>query len=168
MKEKLRFGFYRPHKRVQYTGTLVNHKTGEVYTPPARTKQQFVEQCDINTIVKQFTKTGQFSHISANLAKGTYADLPDPIEFQDSMNLVIQAENAFASLPSKVRSRFGNDPAEFLAFMSDPDNQDEAIKLGLATDNRPPPEPAPGPEKSPPGPTGGEGGKPPSEGPKAP
>lgn len=168
MTKKIRYSFYRPHARVQYTGELVNHKTGELFKPLVRTKQQFVEQCDINNIVKQFTKTGQFSHLSANLANGRYAELPDPIEFQDSMNLVIQAENAFASLPSKVRSRFGNDPSEFLAFMSDPANQDEAIKMGLATDNRPPPAPPEGAEKRSPEPTGGDGGKPPSEGPKAP
>lgn len=167
MAKHTTYSFHRPHKRVQYTGELINHKTGEVFTPPDRTKQQFVEQCDINRIVKQFTKTGQFTHLSANLAKGTYTDLPDSIEFQDSMNLVIQAEQAFASLPSKTRSRFGNDPAEFLAFMSDPSNQDEAIKLGLATDNRPPPEPKspngpPEPEISPPGGNGGAGGKPPA------
>lgn len=164
MAKKVVHSFYRPHARVQYTGELVNHKTGEVYTPPARTKQQFLEQCDINNIVKQFTKTGQFSHLSANLAKGTYADLPDPIEFQESMNTVIQAEQAFASLPARIRNRFGNDPAEFLDFIGRPENQDEAIKLGLATDNRPPPEP----EKAPTEATGGDGGKPPSEGAKAP
>lgn len=164
MAKPVAYSFYRPHKRLQYTGQLVNHKTGEVFTPPARTKQQFVDQCDINNIIKQYTKTGQFSHLSANLARGTYTDLPDPIEFQDSMNLVIQAENAFATLPSKVRARFGNDPAEFLAFIGDPANQDEAIKMGLAIDNRPAPEP----ETAPAGPTGGDGGKPPSEAPKAP
>lgn len=158
--------FYRPHKRVQYTGELVNHKTGEVFTPPARTKQQFVDQCDINNIVKQYTKTGQFTHLSANLAKGTYADLPDPIEFQESMNLVIQAEQSFSTLPAKVRNRFGNDPAEFLAFMADPANQDEAIKMGLATDNRPPPREAA--QNGPPEPSGGAGGKPPAEGAEAP
>lgn len=147
MAKKIAYSFYRPHARVKYTGELVNHKTGECYIPPSRTKQQFVSQCDINNIVKQFAKTGQFTHLSANLAKGTYADLPDPIEFQDSMNTVIQAEAAFASLPSKVRSRFGNDPSEFLLFMQDPSNQDETIKMGLATDNRPPPEPPkPAPE----------------------
>jgi len=158
--------FYRPHKRVQYTGQLVNHKTGEVFTPPARTKQQFLEQCDINNIVKQYSKTGQFTHLSANLAKGTYSDLPDPIEFQDSMNLVIQAEGAFATLPAKVRNRFGNDPAEFLAFMGDPANVEEIVKMGLAVER--PPETPPAANNPPPEPTGGAGGKPPAEGAKAP
>lgn len=160
------FGFYRLHARVQYTGELVNHKTGEIYRPPARTKQQFVEQCDINNILKQFKKTGQITHIAENRAKGVYADLPDPIEFQDSMNLVIQAEASFASLPSKVRSRFENDPAQFLAFMADPANVKEAIAMGLATEV--PPASPDGTEKPPLEPTGGDGGKPPSEGAKAP
>lgn len=168
MVKKINYGFHRPHKRVQFTGELLDHKTGELVRPPARTKQQFVAQCDINNIVKQFTRTGQFTHLAANAAKGTYTDLPDPIDFQDSMNLVIQAEQAFASLTAKVRNRFSNSPAEFLAFMADSANQEEAIKLGLAKDTRPPPAPPEGAGKPPQEPTGGDGGKPPSEGPKGP
>lgn len=164
MTKKVSYGFHRPHKRVQYTGDLVNHKTGEVFRPPARTKQQFVEQCDINNIVKQFTKAGIMDQLMKIRVSEDLALLPDPIEFQDSMNLVVQAENTFARLPSKIRSRFLNDPAEFLAFMNDPSNQDEAIKMGLAVDKRPPQEPDPAPK----GPTGGDGGKPPSKGAEAP
>jgi len=62
-------------------------------------------------------------------------------------------KTAFATLPSHVRRRFENDPQEFLAFMADPANQDEVIKMGLATDNRPPPPepviPPPDPEPAP-------------------
>lgn len=125
--------FYRPHKRVQYTGELVNHKTGEFYTPERRVKQSFVAECDINTIMKQYSQTGQLKHISANAQKGAYLDLPDEIDFQQSLAIVAQAEASFASLPSKTRDRFSNDPAKFLEFLSNPENRDEAIKLGLVT-----------------------------------
>lgn len=167
----LRRSFYRPHARVLYTGVLTDLNTGEVTTPQSRTKQEFVEQCDINNILKQFKQTGMVSHMSAKAAQGAYTDLPDPIEFQDSLNIVLQAETAFDSLPSKVRSRFHNNPEEFLAFMADPENQDEAIKLGLATDTRQAQaDENGGGDKTPPGPpvaaasppSGGEGGKPPS------
>lgn len=152
--------FYRPHKRSDtwVTGELVNPVTGELFTPPRRTKQEFAAECDINNILKQYKLTGQIRHINEKAAQGAYEDLPDPIEFQDAMNLVLQSEASFATLPAHIRDRFGNDPSQFLTFLSDPANQDEAIKLGLATDKRPPPGPpvpaeptAPpqGPEKQP-------------------
>lgn len=134
--------FYVPHERVTYTGELVDHRTGEVYTPPPRVKQSFVAECDINNILKHFSQTGQLTHVRANSAAGTYSDLPDNIDFQESMNIIKQSETAFASLPAKVRDRFGNDPAAFLEFMADPNSQDEAIRLGLAT-RRPQPVAAP-------------------------
>lgn len=129
------YSFYRPHSRAAtwVTGDLVNHVTGEVYKPVARTKQSFVAECDINNILKQYRLTGQIRHISSKAAQGSYDDLPAAIDFQDAMNMVIAAEQSFATLPSKVRDRFGNDPSNFLAFMADPSNQDEIIKLGLAT-----------------------------------
>lgn len=155
----MRHSFYRPHKRVQYTGELVNPVTGEIYKPERRVKQSFVAECDINTILKEYSVTGQLKHISAKAAQGAYMDLPDNLDFQQSLEIVKAAEVAFAGLPSKTRDRFANDPARFLAFMSDPENQAEAIKLGLATQR-------PAEDQNPP--TGVDGGKPPSEGAKAP
>lgn len=142
-------GFYVPHDRraTWSTGELLDVKTGELIRPPSRTKQQFVAECDINNILKQYKLTGQVRHISAKAAMGTYTDLPDPIDFQDAMNMVIRAEDSFATLPAHVRDRFGNSPEQFLMFMADPANQDEMVKLGLATDPRTPPI---GPSASPP------------------
>lgn len=133
--------FYRPHLRsaTWSTGEVVDQKTGELVKLPSRTKQSFVGECDINNILKQYKLTGQIRHISSKAALGSYQDLPDPLDFQESMNIVIEAEKSFATLPAHVRARFGNDPVNFLTFMADPANQDEVIKLGLATDNRPPP-----------------------------
>ncbi|WNK13289.1 MAG: internal scaffolding protein [Microvirus sp.] len=132
------FSFYRPHQRVVFTNAITNPHTGEVTYPPSRTKQQFKDECDINNIIRAFKVTRQISHMRANAEQGTYTDLPDPLDFQESLNVVLAAEASFATLPAKVRERFGNDPQGFLAFMADPANQDEVIKLGLGTDNRPP------------------------------
>lgn len=139
MAKPTSMSFYRPHARVQYTGELVNHVTGEVFTPPRRVKQSFVAECDINNILKQYSKTGQIKHISAKAAQGAYVDLPDEADFQTALNTVRQAELSFSTLPAKVRDRFGNDPAQFLSFIADPENQDEAVKLGLMTARPVPP-----------------------------
>lgn len=147
-----KYGFYRPHDHKGFDN--VDPATGEVM--PSMTKQSEMDACDINNILKQFTPAGLQQLISENAARGQYADLPDEVDYQEALNTVIAANAAFDTLPAKIRERFHNNPAEFLEFFADPSNQDEAIRLGLATDNRPP-EPATPP-------TGGAGGSPPAEG----
>lgn len=129
---QVRRSFYRPHKRVPYTGELVNHATGEVTKPPSLTKQSFKDECDINNIIKQYKVTGMITHMSANASRGVYADLPDESDFQTAIAVVAEANSAFNTLPSKIRDRFGNDPAKFLAFCQDPANAKEMQDLGLA------------------------------------
>lgn len=147
--------FYVPHKRYY---SDVDPVTGELVDKVSMTKQEFIKDCDINNIIKQFSQTGMLNHVRANQAMGMYADLPDNLDFQNSMNLVRQAEDAFMTLPSKIREQFGQDPARFLAFVEDPANGDELIKLGLRERPTPSPEPdtpaapvAPAVPKEPPG-----------------
>lgn len=138
-------GNYTPTTRAfDYTGEVVNRFTGEVTRPPSRTKQEFVSECDINNIIASYRLTGQIAHINSKAAQGVYADLPDSLDYQSSLNTILQAQASFASLPSAVRDRFGNDPSAFLAFMADPQNEQEARKLGLLNPSR-----------------GGDGGNPP-------
>lgn len=132
---------YRPHKRVQELGDVLNHATGEYVVLPSMTKQEFQKECDINNIIKHFSVTGMFNHVNARASQGAYEDLPDQVDFQESLNTIRAAEAAFMSLPAKVRDRFGQDPAEFLGFLADPSNLEEARKLGLAKmlEEAPPP-----------------------------
>lgn len=139
-------GFYRPHKRVSEDGAIIDPRTGELTYPPTMTKQAHRDECDINNILKQYRLTGIVRHISAKAAQGAYQDLPDPMEFQDALHMVMRAEESFETLPSSVRARFGNDPTAFLEFTSNPANAAELVELGLATrspDQEPPP-PGPG------------------------
>lgn len=148
-----RWSFYRPHKRVQFVNELVNPVTGEITVPPSRTKQEFKDQCDMNNIIKAYRITGQVNHIAANAAMGRYEDLPDEFDLQQSLNTVREANDAFASLPSKIRDRFANDPSKFLAFLSDPNNLDEARRLGIVNPAPQPDTGAPPPPPPPPPPT---------------
>lgn len=132
-------GWYTPHPRVSVDFLVKDPKTGVLTPEPSLTKQSFKDECDINNIVKSFRNVQDFLNLTENNRKGVYADLPDPFEYQDGLNMIIAAQASFDSMPAALRDRFKNDPAEFLAFVQDPANQDELIKLGLATDNRPPP-----------------------------
>lgn len=91
-------------------------------------KQSFKEECDINRIMSKYHKTGVISWLAKH--EGQYADVTG-FDFLDSMNTIAKANEMFADLPSKVRGRFGNDPARFLEFMHDPDSLEESYKLGL-------------------------------------
>jgi len=94
------------------------------------TKQSFKDECDINNIIKKFMKTGLMEHV--NRYQGDYSDICAFDDYQTSLNQVIEAGEMFSSLPAKIRSRFGNDPAAFLDFVGDPVNAQEMIDLGLA------------------------------------
>lgn len=154
---KQKLSFYRPHKRVTFDNLYTDPVTGEVTEMPSMAKQEFQFECDINNVVKQFKPHHMAQMLAANLASGAYSDLPDDYDFQAALELVKDAEARFMTMPSKIRDRFGHDPALFLAFAGNPDNLAEMRSLGLAL---------PEPVKSPPveviikeG-----GGNPPSEG----
>lgn len=135
-------GFYRPGRETvrELTGfDNSDPNTGEVY--PSMTRQSEMDACDIHNILKQFSQQGFEALVREKAATGQYADLPDEIDYQTSLNTVLAAQASFATLPSQVRERFANDPARFLEFLADPKNRDDAIRMGLV--EAPPPEPAP-------------------------
>lgn len=102
---------------------------------PSRAKQSFKNECDINTIMKKFEKTGVIEHVKQHGAK--YGDFLDaPADYHEAANIVVRSNEMFLSLPAKVRKAFDNDPGTFLAAIDaaqngDADVRDELIKLGL-------------------------------------
>ena len=93
------------------------------------TKDSFAEECDINTIVRRFGITGQ---LPTNVRAPMFGDFTAAMDYQSALDAVMAAQDSFMSMPADVRQRFGNDPASFVEFCSDPKNRDEAVKLGLA------------------------------------
>lgn len=136
-------GWYQPHKPVNWDGLVADPKTGELVKEPSLTKQDQAEACDINRIIRQYSATGVWSHVNERAQQGVYADLASAPDYQDALNIIARANEAFESLPASVRERFQNDPARFLDFLQDPTNVDEAIKLGLAERVEEPPPPPP-------------------------
>lgn len=112
------YSFYTPHDPVQLDcGTELI------------TKQEFKDECDINNILRQFTLTGIIEHI--NKSEASFVDLPDMSDFQSSLAIISEAEAAFASLPSKVRDRYQNDPAVFLGALADPSQKEFLTEVGV-------------------------------------
>ncbi|AXL14479.1 internal scaffolding protein [Microviridae sp.] len=93
------------------------------------TKRSFAPECDINYIMAKHAKTGMIDHV--NRFEGDYSDLPAAPDLHTALNAVKAAEAAFMSLPAVVRSKFSNNPEEFLSFVENPDNASELVNLGL-------------------------------------
>nr|QJB19120.1 MAG: internal scaffolding protein [Microvirus sp.] len=104
----------------------------EVNDEPSMTKQAFMAEADINTIMSRYDRTGSYydpTVIPSSQPKfGDYVGADDYLAMQ---NALVEADLAFAALPAKLRKRFDNDPAELLAFLEDKANLPEAIELGL-------------------------------------
>lgn len=109
-----------------------HHSYFLTFPPNSRwTKQSFREECDINTIMGRYLSTGELPDVS--LKAPQYLDATG-FDFQEMQNQVVEAKNLFMELPSKLRERFANDPAEFIDYCRDPENRGEMQKLGLLKD----------------------------------
>lgn len=101
------------------------------------TVQDDVEASDINTIVRIFGVTGEVPHGRIAALTGDFTDLPT--DYHTAQNLVLEAQNIFMELPSQQRDRFQNDPGQFLDFIHNSSNYDEAVKLGFIPPKENPP-----------------------------
>lgn len=99
------------------------------FEKPTRTKQSFKNDCDINVVVNHYQRHGIINHVARG--SGVYGDFSTVEDYQSSLNRVMNAQEMFGALPSKIRSRFANDPAELIGFLENPANLDEAVELGL-------------------------------------
>lgn len=94
-----------------------------------KTKQSFKDECDINTIMGKFRHTGVINHTV--LKKPVYGDFSSAEDYMSSLNAVKEAQQIFDSMPARVRARVDNDPAKFIAFAENPENEAELRELGL-------------------------------------
>lgn len=93
------------------------------------TKQEFKDECDINNILTQYKQTGIIQHIQTQTP--IYSELPDEIDYQQSLNIMAQAQDAFSTLPSVVRRYFSNDPSQLLSALNNPDMRTTLEGLGV-------------------------------------
>lgn len=102
---------------------------GILFTETSLAQQHFKDECDVNNILRKYETTGLVTHV----ANGTpfYGDFSSVFEYYDAQNILIEAQERFDALPASLRKRFDNNPALMLSFIENPDNREEAEKLGL-------------------------------------
>lgn len=116
---------------------------------PSRTKQSFKGESDANAIMRKYLSTG-IPPTYVNRAQAVFGDFSSGEDYTALMNKVVQADAAFAALPSRVRDYCANSPARFLDLIFDPSRRPELVKLGLVTEAAPAPEAPPAPPVEPP------------------
>lgn len=112
----------------------------EYFPERSRTKPEFHREVNINRIMKKYHKTRQIDPLILRDMK--FGDFANGNDFATMMMRVKDAHYEFDHLPSQVRNRFNNEPAQLLNFLADPANDGEAIELGLKVK---PPTPPPAP-----------------------
>jgi phage internal scaffolding protein len=111
---------------------LERHKGSTVDTGDSLTEQAHKNETDMNYILRDYKRTGFIRHAKDN--QGRYDDVSVQ-DFQDAMFIVAEANNMFAELPSAVRKGFNNDPAAFLGFVQNPENQGKLQEMGIIKGN---------------------------------
>lgn len=107
-------------------------------TDESLTQQHFTRDADINVIAERFGLTGIPSYpLDPTHFRDTTAD-PD---LRTILDQSIEAREYFNALPHKLRQRFHYSMGELWQFINDPENADEAVRLGLLSRNEPSAEP---------------------------
>lgn len=117
---------YSPRVRVPFDQSIPDPVTGELQV--SMTKQSFADESEINKIMAKYEKTGLIDHVRNHSG---YSDMPQPLDYQEALQLTIEAQLSFDALPANVRREFDNDPFKFLTFVEDPDNVERMAELGL-------------------------------------
>ena len=104
-------------------------RNGFETTGESLTQQSHAAAADVRNIIKQYDRTGLIANVNKGIAQ--YGDYSSVNEYSEALNMVREANENFATLPSHIREQFGNNAGVFFEFATDPKNSEEMIKMGL-------------------------------------
>lgn len=98
------------------------------------TLQEFTAELDLNVIMARYKASGfDPSTLPVSTRKALSGDFTGaPQSYHEALTFITDTRNAFMTLDADIRARFENDPQQFLDFVSNPENQEELVKMGLA------------------------------------
>ena len=91
-----------------------------------RTKQAFKDSTDVNRLLDKHAKAGTLSALAKT--QGQYGDFAD-FDFHEAQNALARGKAIFDELPREVKREFNQSPADFFAFVNDPENADRLPEL---------------------------------------
>lgn len=95
----------------------------------SKTDPSWRDECDASKIIERFKKTGHFTHKASR--PGSYADVSDVPDLLRAFKIKEEAQKEFGKIPATIRERFDNRMERYLEFLADPQNDEEAVRLGL-------------------------------------
>lgn len=118
-------------KVVQFKTAYGDRKrVGFETTGESLTQQSHAAAADVRNIIKQYDRTGLIANVNKGMAQ--YGDYSEINEYAEALNMVREANESFAEIPSHIREQFGNDAGVFFEFATNPKNKEKMIELGLA------------------------------------
>jgi len=93
------------------------------------TQQSHAQAADVRNIIKQYDRTGLIANVNKGIAQ--YGDYSEINEYAEALNMVSEANESFAQMPSHIREQFSNNAGLFFEFATNPKNSEEMIKMGL-------------------------------------
>jgi len=113
----------------------IRQLTRQVNKEDSLTNQADTPGTDLNLILKRTTP--QELLMGQNpFDPALFGDLPDNLDLQSMMDHTVKARDEFMKLPADVRRKFDNNEGQMYRYLHDPDNWEEAEKLGLIKLNR--------------------------------
>jgi len=94
----------------------------------SQTQQHFKNECNIHEIIER-SKRGIMPDQGSRAP--IFGDFSVVTDYQSAYEALAVSEEAFLTLKPEVRARFKNDPAQLLTWLTESNNKEEAIKLGL-------------------------------------
>jgi len=121
--------------------SLYNRPDAGLSTPldydTQHTIQSAKAECDAKNIVARHKVLKGYDIFDTYKDASISDDVVDltamPSDYVQVQNQINYAEKLFMDLPAKTRKYFNNNSREFLKFTQNPENIDELVRLGLAT-----------------------------------
>jgi len=105
---------------------------------PSKTIQAFKAECDINKLVERAVRTGMPLVTTGMAREALFADVSGVECYEASLDAIRTAQEGFMTLPAAVRDRFGNDPAQLLAYIDQGGNLEEVLNPPPVAPGAPP------------------------------
>lgn len=103
---------------------------GFTFSEPSMALQSEKRDTMIEAYLRKYRATG-FLGDPNRKAVATFGDFTGVEDYQTLRNKMAVVEQHFEGLPSNIRRFFGDDPANYVHFVTDPSNMQKAIEMGL-------------------------------------
>lgn len=90
----------------------VKRKFAKYFNNPTKTVQYFADECDIGNILKKYAASGVLDHVKRS--EPSYMDVSGLKTYAESLQVVLDAQDAFMALPAKERVACDNDPQKWI------------------------------------------------------